>query len=97
MEKHLSNISIRHYLQLLIIVTVRSTYLKSEQNSSHRVQSSTQIIRGLMHLPCKDRLRKWGLFCLERRRLQGHLIAAFQYLKGAYRKAEEGGTFYKGM
>ena len=52
------------------------------------------MIRGLEYLPYKDRLRELGLFSLEKRRLRGDLIAAFQNLKGAYK--QEGSKLFTG-
>jgi len=53
-------------------------------------EEATEMIQGLEPLCCKERLRDLGLLSLEKRRLPGDLKAAFQYLRGAYRKAGKG-------
>jgi len=56
-----------------------------------RVQRrATKMIRAMEHLSYEERLRESRLFSLEKRRLQGHLTPAFQYLNGAYKKVRRG-------
>ncbi|KAJ7406638.1 hypothetical protein BTVI_65018 [Pitangus sulphuratus] len=59
-------------------------------------EEATKMIIGMENLCYEKRRRELGLFNLEKRRLQGDLVAVFQCLKGAYKKDGKR-LFYKVM
>ena len=62
---------------------------------AHPEEGHKKVMLGMEHLPCKDRLRELGLFSLGKRRCQGELRVAFQYLKGGCK--EEGERLFSSM
>ena len=73
----------RPYLEYCIQLSV-SQHKKDMDLFQQSQSRSPRMIRGLEHLSCEERLRELGMFSLQKRRLRGDVIAAFQYLKGVY-------------
>ncbi len=60
-----------------------SPNLAADINHLERLQRlATRLVTGMRHLPCEERLQRLGLHCLQRRRLRGDLITAFEIFKG---------------
>lgn len=55
------------------------------------------MLRQLEHLPFEDGNRELGFFSLERRRFEGELLEAFQYLNEPTREQDSECPLYKGM
>jgi len=80
---------VRPHLEFCI--QLRSPQHRKDMDLLQQVQRRvTEMIGGLEPLSCEERLRELGLFSLEKSRLQGDLIAAFEYLKGPTRKLGRG-------
>ena len=59
----------------------------SDMDLLERIQRrSARMIQGMEHFSYKERLRDLGLLSFVNRKLWGHLMAAFQNLKGVVRK-----------
>jgi len=66
---------------------------KIDVDRLQRVQRrATEMIKGQGSLPYEERLRELGLFSLDKRKLRGHLILMFQYLKDDYK--EDGDSLF---
>ena len=63
-----------------------SPYLQKDKTCLEKVQRrATKMVKGLKKLPYETRLKRLGIYTLERRRLRGDLIETFKILTGKER------------
>ncbi|PKU39422.1 pol- hypothetical protein [Limosa lapponica baueri] len=80
---------VRPHLQYCIQLCI-SQHKKHTDPFEQVQRGLMKMIRGLEHLSYEDRLRELGSFSLEKTKIRGDHMEAFQHVKGAYRKDGEG-------
>ena len=64
-------------------------YRRDKDLLGHIQRRAAQMIHIMEHLSYMDKLIELGIFSLDKSRLQGNLVVAFQSLAGGHKKEED--------